>query len=165
MVAYAVPDEVTPRVGIGRAYYVSLSPERTYYAYSAWRYVQVSMLDRSFTKHLLKPPPSELPFRQPAIKDPDSRQPYPMPKDEVLSIVDFVHQPSSYREFLTQGGMGARNMVREILESPVSGIERTGSVIDVRFGFNYGGGLRQEVSVTLEFTPDGYRVTKWGWVI
>ena len=164
VIAHIVPDEMTPRIRVGRAYSVPKSKKRTA-IYSPARYIQISMPDHTFTKELVKPPPSELPFDWPRVYDPNTREESRMSKEEVLAIVDFVHQPSSYKELTASQGASADNMVQEILHSPIFQIERSGSQIEVQLGFMHGLMWGYGVEVTLEYTPIGYKVKTWGsWI-
>jgi len=87
-----------------------------------------------------------------------------MSKEEVIAIVDFVHQPSSYKELTAPRGISGDN-IRRILESPILHIERTRNQIDVQLGFMHGLMWGDGLSVELECTPTGYKATSWGeWV-
>ena len=149
---------MTPRIRIGRAYGVPRSKKRTG-IHSPAKYIQISMPDHTFTEQFLKPSPAELPFDGPRIYDPNRARDFPMSKEEVLAIADFVHQPSSYKEVPARPEKSRDDMVREILQSPIFQIERRGNQSDVQLGFMHGLMWGYGLMVKLECTPTGYKIT------
>jgi hypothetical protein len=162
MVAYIVPDEATTRIRAGRAYYIPASDEKTGSGV-AWRYAQVSMPDHAFTEQLTKPSVTEVPFEWPVVADPSSRKTSPMPKEEVVSVVDFVRHRALHMGI--RGILQDRAAARESAELPILKIRREGEAIGVTFGYLHepllGGGAR----VTIKRTRSGYKVSDWSlWV-
>jgi hypothetical protein len=164
IIAYLVPDETTPRIRVGRAYWVPKSKQRTGIE-SPWKYAQVSMPDHRFDQNLTKPLTTELPFAWPTIRDPNSGNASPMSQEEVVRIADFVREKSSYKDLATQGGRSEDNMIQQIFRSPIYDIGKRGTELEVRFGFMHSVLWGNGLFVTLECTPTGYRIKAWGsWI-
>jgi len=156
MVAYLVSDEATPRIRVGRAYDIPKSKDEAGIR-SPWQYAQVSMPGHSFTRELTKPAVTDMPFRWPVVADPNSRSSSPMPKEEVIGIVDFARRQS--RSALIPG-------IRwEAQKLPILGISREGDTVRVEFGFQHGPLWGHGVAVVIKRTTTGYKVVSWSrWV-
>jgi hypothetical protein len=164
VIAYIVPDEMTPRMRVGRVYSVPESKRRTGIL-PPGKYFQISMPDHVFTEQFLEPSLSELPFEWAVFYDPNGERDLPMSKEEVFAIVDFVHEPSSDGELMAKEGASGDDRLRGILQLPVFQVERAGNQIEVQFGYMHGLMWGYGLEVTLEHTPTGYRVKTWGeWI-
>jgi hypothetical protein len=164
VVAHLAPDEISPRVRVGRAYDLSVSEEQSDIC-SPWEYAQVSMPGRNFDEQLTKPSATEMPFAFPYIVGPDRGKSSPMSKQEAVGIVDFVRLPSTYKDMRAQGGWSKDAMIQAILEFPVLDIRREGNEITVMFGYMHGPLWGYGLMVEFECTPSGYKVKSWGeWV-
>jgi hypothetical protein len=164
VVAHLVPNEISRRIRVGRAYDVSVSG-RQVNIHSPWKYAQIAMPGRNFGKQLTKPSAAEMPFEFPCIVGPGPGESSPMSKEEVVGIVDFVRQPSTYKDMTAQGGRPKEARLRAVLESPIVDIRREGDEITVMFGYMHGPLWGYGLMVTLECTPSGYKVRSWDeWV-
>lgn len=164
VIAHLVPDETTPRIRAGRAYYVPQAKQKTG-NHPPRKYLQVSMANRSFTDRFTKPSATELPFEWPAIADPNSSETSPISKEELLAIVDVARRPSSYQELTGGAETSKGKMVETILKSPVFWVLREDEGIGVMFGFQHAPLWGHGWEVLLERTTRGYKVKGWGsWV-
>jgi len=149
---------------LGRVYGVPESKRRTGIL-PPGKYFQISMPGPAFTEQFLEPPLSELPFEWARIYDPKGARDFPMSKEEVLAIVDFVHQPSSYKRLIAREGASGDDRLRGVLQLPIFQIERAGNQVEVQFAYMHGLMWGYGLEVTLECTPTGYKVKTWGeWV-
>jgi hypothetical protein len=155
--AYLAPDEAAPRMRVGDMLGVPekgatppLSKNET--MAPPWKYVQVSLPNQFFTDQLTKPSVINLPFDwwqfalRDTEKDPDPEKDGPVPVSELVGIVDFVREPSSFKDLALYPRP----------EPPIRSIFRTDNGIEVAFGFVGG------ASITLERTPTGYKVKHSG---
>lgn len=160
LTAYLIPDETTPEIRTGRAYDIPDLTGQTEVS-SPWRYAHVPMPNHNFTEDLTKPPASEMPFMWPTVAD----SPSPMPKEEVVVLVRFVRQASSYKDWAVRAGRSEDAALPEPYKLPIHRITQTGNRIWVVFGYLHcplwGYGYR----ITVEKGPAGYEVTGCGeWV-
>jgi hypothetical protein len=164
VVAHLVPNEILPRIRVGRAHDISVSEKRVN-AYSSWKYAQISVPGHNFGEPLTEPSAAEMPFEFPCIVGPRPRERSPMSKEEAVGIVDFVRLPSTYRGMTAEGGRSNEARLRAILESPIYDIRRDGDEITVMFGYVHGPLWGYGLMVVLERTPSGYKVRSWDeWV-
>jgi predicted small lipoprotein YifL len=150
MRAYLAPDESTPRIRVGGALTV-------FEGATPAEYVQVSLVDQPFTDQLAKPSALDLPFTGKAVVviERDSGKTSPMSREEIVGIVDFVRDPSNYKNT----SLGRRP------ELPILSIRREGGKIDVTLGYVNGPLDGGGETVTLEQTPTGYKVKTGGmWI-
>jgi hypothetical protein len=162
VVAYLVPDEMTPRIRVGGALTVfqreiPVSPPEPY--------IQVSMADQTFTNELTQPSVTDLPFSWPMVIDPNSKKRAPMSREEVIRIVDFLRQPSTYEDpkvnwMGLSGPAGHRPH-----ELPILQIFEERGEIDVTSGFQHGGQWGWGLGLTVECTATGYKAIKCYWWI
>ena len=154
VIAYVVPDQATPRIRVGKAYYVA--PFRGSIV-ATWEYVQIPLPSQRFTDQFTKPSVTDMPFRYPVVVDPNTKQESPMPQEEVIRIADFVRQPSNYQDpalkYPRHWSQGAPYAV------PILGIRREGSRTFVSTGYVFNGLWGWAWSVRLACTAGGYRIT------
>ena len=149
MYAYLAPDEISRRIRVGGVLTVFAEGVLA-------QYIQVSPADQRFTDQLTKPSTTDLPFTKAVVVDPNSRETSPMSREELVGIVDFVRDPSSY-----QNAVLSRRP-----ELPILSIWREGGKIEVTFGTVYGPLAGGGETVTLERTPTGYKVkTRSVWAL
>jgi hypothetical protein len=160
IVVYLRPQQQTPRIRMGYAYSISPFGEQINVP-ASWKYVQVSRSDQTFANQLTLPSASQLPFPWPNRTEPDSRNPVPMSKEEIVHIVDFVRQPSSYENAATEQSLPKQEMARSAQQLPILDIYRYGDTIQVMFGYRHSGLWGFRHTVTLECTPTNYRIVKW----
>jgi hypothetical protein len=163
-IAHLVPDEITPRIRIGRAYDIPTSHRQTDIC-APWIYAQVSMAGQDFGEQLTKPSIREMPFGFPSVVDPDFKNSSSMSNEEVVAITAFVRQPSSYERIAPRGGLSNEEVFQRILKSSICHMWRIGDEITVSFGYARDSMWGDWFLVTLERTPTGYKVVSWGEVI
>jgi hypothetical protein len=148
VVAYLVPDEATPRMRIGGALTVFQreipAPPR--------KYVQVSPADHCSTDQLTKPSVLDLPFVWPTVVDPNGGKSSPMSSEELISIVDFVRQPSNYQD------PALRYWHEKPYELPILSVRREGNMIRVSFGYEHGFLWARGCEIMVKRTTTGYEV-------
>lgn len=107
--AYLVPDKLTSRTRMGRAYDVPQSKEHTG-IHTPWTYAQASMPNHSFTDRLTKPSTAELPFKWPEVGKLNTEETSPMSAEELAGIVDFVCQAANYEKWAGESDTNRANM-------------------------------------------------------
>jgi hypothetical protein len=160
VIAYLAPDEMTPRMRVGRAFTVREGQMPA----SPWQYVQVSLADRRFADQLTKPSVMDLPFSWPHTMDPDSKSRAALSREELIRFVDFLRQSSSYENPAVQRWLrGVTN--QRPYELPILRIHCEYNRIHVATGYQHGGLWGWGWMITVERTPIGYEVTECGpWV-
>ncbi len=160
-VADVMPDETSPRVRVGRAYDIRVSRGKLR-TFSPQKYAQVSLLGHSFGEQLTKPSVTEMPFFLPEAVDSKVRENPLISREEVVTVIDFVRQPSAYRDLPVQDESLKDSVVRSALELPLFDMSKEGDKINVRFGYVSGfSSWRYGLTVTLECTWGGHKITDW----
>jgi hypothetical protein len=172
VVAYLVPEETAPRVRVGRACDIRRPLGKARLA--PGKYIQVSVADRDFTEQLTKPSVTEMPFDLGAVVvvDPNSKNTSAMSREELIRIVDFMRQPSSYQEPTRQKETGrpsaswGSDIQQFILtrakpyELPILSIRRTGDTITVGLGFQHDSLAGHGWTFTVKRMASEYQIVK-----
>jgi len=166
VVVYLTPQQQTVRIRTGCAYSIVTWDEKMDIA-SPWKYIQVSKPDEAFANQLPLPSVGDLPFRRPNVVEPNSGKSWPMSDEEVISILDFVRDLSSYKSSTTSRSSSTWNerVGRDAQKLPILWISRREDTIQVHFGYQHSGLRGHGVMVTIDRTPTGYRFVEGGpWV-
>lgn len=166
VVIYLTPQQQTARIRTGCAYSIVMWDEKMDIA-PPWKYVQVSKPDESFVNQPTLPSVGDLPFRRPNVVEPNSGKSWPMSDEEVISILDFVRDLSSYKSSATSRSSSTWNerVGRDAQKLPILWISRREDTIQVHLGYQHSGLWGHGVMVTVDRTPTGYRFVEGGpWV-
>jgi len=157
---YLVPQTQTQRVREGRAYNIGVDGQEVT-VHSSTEYIQISKQGQTFTRQLILPAVSDLPFSRPDLLDPDSEKGAPISEEELIRIVDFIRQPSTYRGALGHR-MSPEKMAEEVQRMPILKVTRWRDNISVDFGYQHAPLFGYGVGVTIKPTSTGYGVVGWG---
>jgi len=157
---YLVPQKQTQRVRKGHAYDIGMDRQEVR-VHSSTEYIQISKQGQTFTGQPTLPTVSDLPFSRPDLLDPNSEKGAPISEEELIRIVDFVRQPSTYRGALGHR-MSSEKMAEEVQRMPILRVTRWRDNISVDFGYQHGVLWGYGVAVTIKPTSTGYEVVDWG---